>query len=195
MITRQNSLAPDYFEHLYADDPDPWRFASSEYERNKYAETVAVLSGRTCRSAFEVGCSIGILTKQMSPLCHTLLAVDVATRALNQAKRNCAGMNNVRFVRMQIPTEWPTDTFDLIVLSEVLYYFCPEDIDQIVHRILSTLLPQGVVLLVHWTGSTNYPCQGDEAVERFREACGPSLTSLVSHKGPHYRLDLLLKKD
>ena len=34
---------PGYFERLYARDPDPWRFATSEYERDKYAATLAAL--------------------------------------------------------------------------------------------------------------------------------------------------------
>jgi hypothetical protein len=49
MKTKRDSLAPDYFESLYADDPDPWRFASSAYERNKYETTLAALSVATFR--------------------------------------------------------------------------------------------------------------------------------------------------
>lgn len=64
--TRQ-SLEPEYFESLYTKEPDPWRFASSEYERDKYAATLVAISGRKIRSAFEVGCSIGILTRQLAP--------------------------------------------------------------------------------------------------------------------------------
>ena len=34
---------PGYFEQLYASDPDPWRFATSDYERDKYAATLDAL--------------------------------------------------------------------------------------------------------------------------------------------------------
>ena len=39
-----NSLPADYFAAIYARDPDPWRFAESDYERAKYAATLAALA-------------------------------------------------------------------------------------------------------------------------------------------------------
>jgi len=193
MKTKRDSLAPDYFESLYADDPDPWRFASSAYERNKYETTLAALSGRHFRSAFEVGCSVGILTRQLAQVCQSLLAIDVAERALEQARATCESINNVRFARMHIPREWPDDDFDLIVLSEVLYYFCLDDISRIAQNTIASLVPRGVVLLVHWTGATNYPCQGDQAVECYLAACGQSFSPLFIRREPKYRLDLLIR--
>ena len=41
--TKRASFSPDYFENLYANDDDPWRFASSDYERSKYAATLEAL--------------------------------------------------------------------------------------------------------------------------------------------------------
>jgi SAM-dependent methyltransferase len=193
MNKRRNSLAPRYFDLLYADDPDPWRFADSEYERRKYTATLAALRGREFRSAFEVGCSIGVFTRQLAPYCQSLLAVDVAEQALEQARRNCEGMSNVRFARMQIPREWPTHEFDLVVLSEVLYYFCKDDIRRIAHNTISSLLPGGIILLVHWTGATDYPSQGNEAVKWYISACGDSLRPLLVRREPEYRLDLLIR--
>ena len=38
------SLPPSYFDTLYAADPDPWRFATSDYERDKYAATLEGLT-------------------------------------------------------------------------------------------------------------------------------------------------------
>ena len=44
--THSQSLSAEYFERLYAKDPDPWRFASSEYERRKYAASLRALEDR-----------------------------------------------------------------------------------------------------------------------------------------------------
>jgi trans-aconitate methyltransferase len=192
--TRQ-SLEPEYFVSLYTKDPDPWRFATSEYERGKYAATLAAISGRKIRSAFEVGCSIGILTRQLAAFCESLLAIDVAQQALEQARLNCAGQSNIEFARMQIPQEWPGETFDLLVLSEILYYFCADDIRQIAHKAISSLTSGGAALLVHWTGETDYPCQGDQAVECFLDASKGLLTPLLVRREAKYRLDLLVKQD
>src|ERR1700677_1730087 len=187
------SLEPEYFESLYTKDPDPWRFATSEYERGKYAATLAAISGRKIRSAFEIGCSIGILTRQLAAYCESLFAIDVAPQALEQARMNCLGLSNVEFARMQIPKKWPKKRFDLLVLSELLYYFCADDIRKIAHKSISSLTSGGAILLVHWTGETDYPCPGDQAVECFLGVSEGALTSLLFRREAKYRLDLLVE--
>jgi len=189
----QKSLMPDYFDALYVRDADPWRFATSKYEKDKYAASLTALNDRNFNSAFEVGCSIGILTRQLAPRCKSVLAVDVVRRALDQAQRNCDNLGNIRFARMQIPSEWPAEEFDLIVLSEVLYYFSAADIALIAEKTLLSLLPSGMVLLVHWTGETDYPCEGNQAVDCYLSNCGDALSPLLVRRQPEYRLDLLVR--
>jgi predicted TPR repeat methyltransferase len=194
MNTDRQSLTPAYFEALYTDDSDPWQFTTSDYERRKYAATLVALNGHEIHAAFEVGCSIGIFSRQLARRCHSLLAVDVAERSLEQARRNCKGSNQVRIERMQIPREWPAEKFDLIVFSEVLYYLSPHDIRRAAARSLSSSSPGGLILLVHWTGQTDYSCQGDEAVEHYMAACEAELSPLLRRQEPEYRLDLLARK-
>jgi trans-aconitate methyltransferase len=186
------SLEPEYFESLYTKNPDPWRFATSEYERGKYEATLAAISGRKIRSAFEIGCSIGILRRQLAAYCESLFAIDVAPQALEQARMSM-GLSNVEFARMQIPKKWPKKRFDLLVLSELLYYFCADDIRKIAHKSISSLTSCGAILLVHWTGETDYPCPGDQAVECFLGVSEGALTSLLCLREAKYRLDLLVK--
>ncbi|MGL6044624.1 MAG: SAM-dependent methyltransferase, partial [Sandaracinobacteroides sp.] len=63
------SLPPAYFDALYRDDPDPWRFATSGYEAGKYAATMDALPRGRYGSALEVGCSIGVLTAELARRC------------------------------------------------------------------------------------------------------------------------------
>ncbi|MFC7609312.1 SAM-dependent methyltransferase [Teichococcus aestuarii] len=63
------SLPAAYFEALYAADPDPWRFRDSAYEAGKYAATLAALERPRYGRVLEVGCSIGVLTKQLAGRC------------------------------------------------------------------------------------------------------------------------------
>ena len=119
-------LERDYFEDLYAADRDPWRFATSAYERDKYARTVAALEGRRFARGLEVGCSIGVLTERLAGSCDELLAVDVSERAVATARERLAGRHGVEVECRSLPEETPDGPFDLIVCSEVLYYFDAE---------------------------------------------------------------------
>ncbi len=186
MSRRTGTIAPDYFEALYAANPDPWQFATSEYEREKYAATMAALPDRPFSSALEVGCSIGVLTEQLATRCGALLALDVAEAALAQARARCPG---VRFARRPVPAEWPPGMFDLIVFSEVLYYLDAPAIRQTAACALAALQPEGCVVLVHYLGETDYPVTGDAAADMFIAASG--LSPDLQSRAPGYRIDRL----
>lgn len=97
----------------------------------------------------------------------------------------------MRFQRMQVPGDWPDDVFDLIVLSEVLYFLSPRDIAATADRIPATLAPGGVVLLVNWRGRAGDPCTGDEAAGIFIARTQQWLELALQHQEEAYRLDLL----
>jgi cyclopropane fatty-acyl-phospholipid synthase-like methyltransferase len=189
----RQTLEPAYFDALYASDSDPWNFAVSPYEQRKYALTIKALAKPRYRSALEIGCSIGVLTRLLASRCDALLAIDAAQAALAEARRRCADLPSVRFEQMFVPEEWPNGVFDLILLSEVVYYLSREDVDRLAGRATRSLGPGGAVILVHWTGPTDYPLSGDEAVAFFIERMGP--TCIVDHLDRHsrFRMDVLLR--
>ncbi len=186
MSRRTGTIPPDYFDALYASDPDPWKFASSDYEREKYAATLAALPDRRFPAGLEVGCSIGILTRQLADRCDRLLALDVADAALDQARTRCPG---VVFERRVIPGEWPPGRFDLIVFSEMLYYLDDAAVRTSAARALAALQPGGSVLMVHYLGETDYPISGDDAAEGFIAASG--LQPSFQRRANGYRIDRL----
>jgi cyclopropane fatty-acyl-phospholipid synthase-like methyltransferase len=191
---RCKSLEPSHFEAIYSGHSDPWRYATSKYERRKYSATIEALGRRKFQSAFEIGCSIGILTRQLAYQCQSLLAVDVAEQALARAERNCKGLSHVNFDRMQVPKQWPSKAFDLIVLSEVLGYFCSSDICLTARQTVSSLSLEGTVLLVQCTGGGGYPTEGDQAIDLFRATCVDVLEVVLIRQEPEYRLELLVRR-
>ncbi|KAB1070219.1 class I SAM-dependent DNA methyltransferase [Methylobacterium planeticum] len=197
MSRRANSLTPAYFAELYARDPDPWRFATSDYERGKYAATLGALPRARYAAALEVGCSIGVLTRALAPRCDALLALDVAEAALDQARARCAGAPHVGFACRRVPDAWPEGRFDLILLSEVVYYLDAADVGRLVARVRGALEPGGDIVLVHWTGETDYPLSGDEAAELFiagnRDFAGADAFATLERqdRAERYRLDVL----
>lgn len=185
------SLPPDYFTERYAKDPDPWRFATSEYEAGKYAATLAALPRERYAAFLEIGCSIGVLTRALAPRCDHLLGLDVAEAALDQARARCADLPQVAFGRMQVPDAWPAGTFDAILLSEVVYYLAAPDVARLAVRVGGSVRPGSDILLVHWTGETDYPLSGDEAADLFiRDASGYARV-VRQDRAEKYRLDVL----
>jgi cyclopropane fatty-acyl-phospholipid synthase-like methyltransferase len=187
----KTSRPPAYFERLYAGKSDPWDFETSRYEQEKYDATIAALGGRRFRNAIEIGCSIGVLTVRLAAHCDKLLAVDVVESALAQAKTRCAGLPNVHFENRRLPQDWPEQTrkYDLIVLSEVLYFLTPADIRRLAELSAASLAPGGYALLVNYTETIDEPCSGNEAAEIFF-ASSIRLTRARQLIRQKYRIDL-----
>jgi SAM-dependent methyltransferase len=183
------SLAADYFERLYAADDDPWSFATSRYELDKYEDTVAALGPRYGR-ALEIGCSVGVLTQRLAPRCGELLAVDVNERALSAARTRCAALPHVAFAACCVPDGFPEGRFDLVVLSEVAYYWSDADLALARDRIASSLEPGGDLLLVHFLPKVDDYVRDGDAVHRFFLA-DERFARVHGHRAVRYRLDLL----
>jgi SAM-dependent methyltransferase len=182
-------LDREYFEDLYEQSPDPWDFETSPYERKKYERTLGVLQGRRYRRALEVGCSIGVFTTMLVPLCDEVRAVDVSEKAVAAARNRLAGFPHARVERRRLPEQTPEGPFDLIVVSEVLYYWPEEVMLAALRRFEEVLAPGGVLLAVHWRKETKtYPLQGDEVHALLLEHT--RLTNTTAILEPEYRLDL-----
>jgi predicted TPR repeat methyltransferase len=182
-------LRREYFEELYASSEDPWNFETSDYEREKYERTLGVLGDRRFRRALEAGASIGVFTVMLAGRCDELLAVDVSEKAVAAARERLGGLDHVRVERRTLPEEMPEGPFDLILASEVLYYFPREQMLAMLDGFEDVLAPGGALLAVHWRRETRtYPLQGDEVHELLAAHTGLSLTESLAE--PDYRLDL-----
>lgn len=192
-----NTLSPEYFDQVYQANRDPWNFEGSPYEQEKYAATLAALPRPHYAEVFEIGCSLGVLTAQLAPRCGHLLAVDVSEAALAQARARCAALPQVEIKLLRVPEEFPQQPFDLVLVSEVGYYWSPADLARAADHILYGLKPGGQLLLVHWTPPVHdYPLTGDEVHTFFlaKAADNGPLRSLVTQRHETYRLDLLEKR-
>ena len=193
----KESLPTNYFDQLYQENEDPWDFEGSDYEHEKYAATLAALPHERYRNAFEIGCSIGVLTEQLALRCDHLLAVDGSEIPLRRTRERLAPQPHVRIEKMRVPDTFPNDQYDLILVSEVGYYWSWEDLAKAQRHILDTLLSGGHLLLIHWILPTNYPLTGDEVHEAFRHVA--QTTQALSHRyhrrTAQYRLDVWERTD
>jgi SAM-dependent methyltransferase len=142
----------EHFERLYGESADPWRYATSEYEREKYRRTLSYLPDRGGR-ALELGCSIGVLTESLAERCERLIAVDFIPTAVARARHRVRGHPHAEVLCRTLPEEMPAGPFDTILCSEVLYYWSPDLVAQGLARIEAALAPGGTLVAVHWRGS------------------------------------------
>ncbi len=183
---------PSYFDALYAADADPWRFETSDYEAQKYAETIAALPRPYYCDAVEVGCSVGVLTEQLAARAKTVLGVDVSQAALDRAATRCAALPHVRFAKLRVPDDPLPGRYDLILLSEVLYYFDTPTLARLAENLRGVAMSGADLVLVHWLGETpDYPQTGDSAVEAFVSATRDWTAIMRQERRQDYRLDVL----
>jgi SAM-dependent methyltransferase len=185
-----SSLDSGFFDAMYARSDDPWSFETSEYERAKYARTIAALGGRSYRSALEIGCSVGVLTAELARRTGRLLAVDLSEKALARARTRNAGAPHVRFERRSIPADFPAERFDLVVLSEVGYYWSDADLFATRERIAEQLEDGGDLVLVHFLPKVDeYVRDGDAVHEAF--LVDARFEAVRAERAERYRIDVL----
>lgn len=144
------------------------------------------------RRLLEPGCSIGVLTARLAARADTVLGIDVAQAAIDRAAVNCAALPNVRLARMTMHEAMPDGQFELIMLSEVLYYFETPVLEKLAERLQLSCAPAADMVMVHWLGETpDYPHTGDSAVAAFMTAVAPWSEVLRQSRHDDYRIDVV----
>lgn len=182
------SVSRAEFEARYAADPDPWEYETSPYEHAKYERTLAVVGARRIARAFEAGCSIGVLTARLAERCDDLLAADFADAAVSAARARLADHGHVRVERLALPEQWPAGPFDLVLCSELLYYWDRETLEGALPRMAASVAPGGRLVAVHFLPpSTRDPLSGEEVHEILRARL--PLDHAGGERHERYRLD------
>ena len=188
------TLDASYFRDVYAASPDPYGLAERWYEARKYAVSLALLPRQRYGAAFEPGCSIGVLTARLAPRCDSLLACDAVPDAVASARARTAGLPSVRVERRVIPDEWPPQPFDLIVFSELLYYFGDADLDHVLRLGAGALRSGGHLLAVHWRHpAPDHPRAGGDVHEHLAAHAG--LARLAHYRDPDFTAEVYTRAD
>lgn len=184
------TLPAAYFDQMYAAAEDPWGFTSRWYEQRKYALTLAALPEPRYASGFEAGCSIGVLSSLLAGRCDRLLSCDVSSDAVKRATERLADLPDVTVEQRRLPEQWPEGSYDLVVLSELLYYFGDRDLDAVLSLATTAVAPGGTLVAAHWRHVVaDYPQTGDLVHEALASRA-EGLVRLVRHVEADFLLDV-----
>ena len=185
----RDTTSQEFFEAKYKESADPWNFASSQYENARYAAILSAIGQRRYRRAFEPGCSIGVLTSGLAQACDQVEALDISATAISQARDRTRHLHNVRTTCGTLPDFLPSGTFDLIIFSEIGYYFTTSDLFAVATLLTSRICSSGVFLAAHWLGeSPDHLLSGDTVHEVLGRI--PALTLQHAERHPGFRLDV-----
>jgi protein-L-isoaspartate O-methyltransferase len=169
-VNISNRQSQAFFEARYQASKDPWQFTSSAYELNRYQATLDALSRPRYSRGFEAGCSVGVLTAALAGRVDSLIACDIAETAVACAKERCRELSNVAICHHDVAQRLPDGTFDLIVFSELGYYFSVNRLTAMTRKMASRLEPAGEFVAVHWLGSSaDHVLHGDVVHEVLAE--------------------------
>jgi SAM-dependent methyltransferase len=178
-----------YFDDLYAGNSDPWRLATRWYEERKRAITAASLPQRRYGSGLEIGCSVGELTAVLAERCDALLGVDISDAAVQTATRRTSGYPGVRIAELDATVDFPDGPFDLVVLSEIAYYWDSTTLRTLLAEVKRELDADANVVACHWRHPVEgYALGGDEAHDIIRTELG--MHSLVVHREDDFLLEV-----
>jgi peptidoglycan/xylan/chitin deacetylase (PgdA/CDA1 family)/SAM-dependent methyltransferase len=107
----------EYWNRVTAKE-SPW----NSYEQTKYHHTLEALPDSSIVDAVELGCATGVFTEMLAGRVERVLAIDVAHKALDQAKVRCENLNNITFLQHDIGNGMIGSDWDLVVCLEMLYY-------------------------------------------------------------------------
>lgn len=143
---------PD-FDAVYRRDPDPWQVRSSRYEQRKLEIVLASLGRATYERAWDPACGVGELVLRLAQRCGSVLATDASPVAVEITRRHTSGEPRIDVREAVLPANADprsAASFDLMVLSEFLYYLDADARSETLALLDAVRSPRAEVMSLHW---------------------------------------------
>lgn len=177
-----------HLQGLYAETDDPWNFRDSAYEAERFISVAQALPRQRYGAALEIGCGNGELARCIAPRCESYTGIDAVPTALDAAR---LAVPSARFVEDFIPCRLPQPVgqpgYDLVLLSEILYFLDRPSIAKIAEDLDRDHSAADIVTVV-WRGETGHALSGEDAVAAFIRASRRRSRTVRQTK--LYRIDL-----
>ena len=195
-----DAYSESYFDALYNDNTDPWQYQTRWYEKRKRDMCLAILPQSQYDNGIELGCGNGVFSELLAQRCQALVSIDGNHQAVKLAKERLAELPHVKVIQGVIPNRLLTlkdavveaypllnetstmqEPFNLIVISEILYYLSPNDIDMVIAWTQQNLAIGGTLLCCHWRYAIKgFAMTGETVHQRLRLAF--NLTNNEKHQ-------------
>jgi ubiquinone/menaquinone biosynthesis C-methylase UbiE len=141
----------DYFENLYKENKT-WNYGNG-FEQRKFKAILSMIPDKNYDDVLDIGCSTGILTQKLYNLkIKNLTGIDISETAINKA----SDFKPIKFEIGSLPSlKYNDDSFDLVVCSDVLWYFDKVNIEKSLIEIKRILKEDGYILIVIATEPVN----------------------------------------
>lgn len=149
---RRNAITLDGFERKFASDPDPWRTWTSSYEQVKRRHLGQVIGPGRYGRVLEVGAGNGSNTHMLASRALRLTVTEGTLTGVRLIREMFDETRRIKVCRLDISDRLPEHRYDLIVISEILYYLKDKPFRNLVREVKRTLQPGGVLVLAHHTG-------------------------------------------
>lgn len=160
-MRRGSSYDSTWWDSFY-EPVDPFRFDSNPREALKYECTLELCGEGPFERVLEIGCAEGAFTELLAHRCRELLAVDISEVAVARAATRTSGFPGVRCEQKTLPRDFPEGPFDLIVASDVMYYWQLADLEEAIPTIGDAVAPGGRLVVAHYAPPMGAILDGDE---------------------------------
>jgi SAM-dependent methyltransferase len=155
---RAGAEASAFFEKLWSEG-DYWALESSPFEQQRFAKLIDMLGKRRFARALEIGCGAGHFTRMLAQQCDQIVALDISPTAISRAQSTPAVGVEYRVANVMDLDLREQGTWDLIVMTETIYYlgwlYPFFDLAWMTSELHATTRPGGCVLLANTLGGEN----------------------------------------
>jgi SAM-dependent methyltransferase len=145
------------FDEIYRTERDPWSIGEARSARyDLYHELVLDCASSHSR-ILDVGCGFGAFLARFRGEFEELVGVELSTAAIEQGRKRFPFIQFVEGSAARLDdVVAPTDDYDVIVYSDVIYYLDDAAKDRSLRSIAEHLAPEGVAFVAAWCPGGKY---------------------------------------
>lgn len=139
----------DGFEELFRSNPDPWDYATSPFEAYKRRVLLNHVGAGPFGRVLELACANGVTTEVLAKRALRITALDGSSVAIAEARARLGRIQRVKLRQARLPEEMPRERYDLIVVSEIVYYMKRRAYERMARALMKCAAPGGRVVVLH----------------------------------------------